>query len=61
VIEPEVEKLLDELEHAAEKLRDFRATVAYEKFDALTGGAELQYGRLLYLKDGSAVRLAGAL
>lgn len=50
VVDAKVEELLDALEHATDALKDFSASVAYEKFDAVTNGAVLQYGRLLYVK-----------
>jgi len=55
--EPAIVELLTRLERASDDLQQFQAVVAYEKYDELTGGAELQFGRLLYVREAGATRL----
>jgi len=46
--DPATLELLSALERASDDLRHFDAVIVYEKFHALTDGAELQYGRVVY-------------
>jgi hypothetical protein len=47
-VDPATLELLSALERASDDLRHFEAAIVYERFHALTDGAELQYGRVIF-------------
>jgi hypothetical protein len=50
------DQLLDQLETAADGIRDFKADVFYEKFDAVAERSELRTGEVVYQTTGAADR-----
>lgn len=47
----DVERVLDALEHSADDLRDFRARIRYDTWDAVLQRNEIRTGELLYQVD----------
>ncbi|MFU8830256.1 MAG: hypothetical protein ACNA8P_12595, partial [Phycisphaerales bacterium] len=48
-IDPEVDRILDELENADRGMRDLQAKIVYDRIDATLGDRQYRFGDLLFM------------